>query len=240
MDKANFSQIVLIALALSLSACSTGSGITKPTPLTVVIGKLEPNGPVLKGSGKWSATKRATGDFRAIEVRDCIKVNVAIGAPVAVSVETDDNISSAIDTKVENGKLIIAANRSFQASRAPEVVISVPGLAGASQSGSGELTIIGVYGRDFKVEASGSGILYASGKVVNANITATGSGKVDLARLVADNVTVDMSGSGECYLDSERTLNANLSGSGSIKYLGSPSTLNKSATGSGSIGQLIL
>jgi hypothetical protein len=240
MHKVFFSEILLVTLALSLTACSTGSGITKSTPHTVVIGKIDPNGPVLKASGKWSSTNRVTGDFHAIDVRDCMKVDVTVGGPLRVSVETDDNISSAIDTRVENGKLIISANRSFQASRTPKVVISVPTLTEACLQGSGDLVIIGVSARDFKIETSGSGTFYANGKVINESVNASGSGKVDLVRLTADNVKIDMSGSGACNLDSEKTLDAKLSGSGSIKYLGNPGTLKKGGTGSGSITQLVL
>jgi hypothetical protein len=245
MNNAQLNKGLIAVLALSLSACSYSS----PSPSTsgadngshtIIIGTEIPGFPGLKGSGKWSAALRPVEQFHAIELRDCMKVKVTVGMPLSISVEADDNIASAVQTKIEAGKLIISATKSFQAARAPEVIISVPELNEVSLSGSGDMIVNGIRGDLFKADISGSGTFYANGTVGSEKLTLSGSGKVDCVKLTASNATVVVSGSGSCLLNAEKTLTAKLTGSGNIKYTGSPASLTKSDTGSGTISQLTL
>ena len=239
MHNAQITKVLIPVLALSLSACSsTSSGPVKSDAHTALIGPPASNGPSFKGSGKWTATTRNVEQFHAIELRDPIKLQVDIGRPLSVSVEADDNIAEAIETRVEAGKLVVSINKSFQAYRAPEVVVAVPELSEISNSSSGDIKVSGVRGDIFKVDNSGSGNFFATGKVTTEKINSSGSGKVDCVTVSANNVTVDLSGAGDCTLDAEKSLAAQLRGAGNIKYKGNPASLNKSDTGAGTISNL--
>src|SRR5208283_1606730 len=100
-----------------------------------------------------------------------------------------DNIAEAIETRVEAGKLVVSINKSFQAYRAPEVVVAVPELSEISNSSSGDIKVSGVRGDIFKVDNSGSGNFFATGKVTTEKINSSGSGKVDCVTVSANNVT---------------------------------------------------
>jgi len=246
MNNAHLPKILIPVLTLSLSACSSSSPPATSgasgdnVSHTVIIGQEVPGGPSLKGTGRWSAIHRDVDQFHAIDLKDCVKVRVAVGQPLAISVEADENLVSAVNTKVESGRLVISLTKSFQTARAPEVIISVPELSEVNSSGSGEIQVTGVKGDVFKVDCSGSGTFYATGKVTTEKLTLSGAGKVDCVKLVADNVTVELSGAGDCFLDAEKALNAKLTGAGSIKYKGNPAVLTKSDTGAGSITALTL
>jgi hypothetical protein len=248
MNATNLTKLIIPALALCLSACSSSSGpassgsagsdSASPSGHTVITGHLVPGGPGLKGSGKWAATRRQVEQFHAIDVQDSVKVQITIGAPLSMSVEADDNLIDAIDTKVQGGKLVVSVNKSFQAEHAPFLIIGVPELSEINKSGSGDMIVSGVKGDVFKVTTTGSGNFYAVGRVTALNLVASGSGNVDCTRLQAGSAAVDLSGAGNCTVDAEKALTAKLTGAGNIKYKGSPASLTKSDTGAGTITAL--
>ena len=237
---------LVTCLALSLTACSksttsTGGDATSqksPSGHTVLIGTNIPEGPALKGSGKLATAKRTVEQFHAIELQDRGRVQVTVGMPLEVTVQADDNLIDAIDTKVTAGKLTVSVNKDFQTERAPYISVSVPELSEITVSGAGDILINAVKGDVFNISIPGSGNCSAAGKVINEKVTLSGSGNVDCLKLVADNVTVDLSGSGNCTVATEKSMTGKLSGSGKIEYKGNPQSLNKDVTGSGTITAL--
>jgi Putative auto-transporter adhesin, head GIN domain len=234
-------RLLIPVMALSLSACSSGSSSSSGPPATsghtVIIGQPVANGPALKGTGKWTAIKRTVEQFHAIDLRDAVEVRINVGAPLSLSVEADDNLISVVDTRVENGKLIVSVTKSFQSGRSPELVISVPELSEVTSSGAGQIVLTGVKGDVLNIDLSGAGNLTAMGNVQNLTIKLSGAGKADCIKLLADNVKIDSSGAGNCYVDTAKSLNAKLSGAGNIQYRGAPASLTKSDTGAGEIAQ---
>ena len=79
---------------------------------------------------------------------------------------------------------------------------------------------------------SGSGTVSVSGKTGSIKAFISGSGKMKAAGLEANDVLVDISGSGSAEIWAKNTLNAVVSGSGIIYYKGSPRiTLRSSGSG---------
>jgi hypothetical protein len=85
---------------------------------------------------------------------------------------------------------------------------------------------------------SGSGKVYASGKAQEVKASISGSGEVLAERLVVDKCEIRISGSGGVEINVNKELDANISGSGSVRYSGNPSHVNSHASGSGHVRKL--
>jgi hypothetical protein len=232
-------------IALGLAACSSGapngdgssagSAGGPRAAHTVIIGPNTPGSPALKGNGHVVSIDRKVEQFHAIELVDVGKVQITVGSPLKFSMLVDDNLGEAIDTKVEGGKLIIAANKDYRADRAPTYTIDVPELSEVYVPGNGEVLVNAVKGDLLKIDVGGAGSCFAAGKATNVKINLSGAGTVDCLKVMADNVVLTVSGAGTCKVNALNSLKANVSGSGTVKYMGTPASLNKEVTGSGSI-----
>jgi Putative auto-transporter adhesin, head GIN domain len=85
-----------------------------------------------------------------------------------------------------------------------------------------------------EINMSGSAKIQCSGKAEKLEIHGSGSTAFECRELAADDVVVNISGSGKASVNADRTLKVAISGSGSVRYLGTPQ-VEKSISGSGSI-----
>ncbi|UCG09227.1 MAG: DUF2807 domain-containing protein [Desulfobacterales bacterium] len=78
------------------------------------------------------------------------------------------------------------------------------------------------------------GSINLSGEADESNAAISGSGKINAFDLETKNVSVTISGSGDCRLNASESLNATISGSGDIYYKGRPK-ISTRISGSGSL-----
>jgi hypothetical protein len=116
------------------------------------------------------------------------------------------------------------------------VVVTVPTLERLEIGGSGDARVDGIRGERFESAISGSGGIRGAGRVRGARVAISGSGDADLGDLAADDVRVEIEGSGEAHVHAVRSLDASISGSGDIFYAGHPARVNQHVDGSGDIG----
>ncbi|NCB96721.1 MAG: DUF2807 domain-containing protein, partial [Negativicutes bacterium] len=102
-------------------------------------------------------------------------------------------------------------------------------------SGSGNITghAITSY-TDLTLTISGSGSFNFVGTANAVKATTSGSGRMHLANLIANDVTCIISGSGNMYVYAHNSLDATITGSGNIIYSGNP-TVNVKTSGSGTV-----
>jgi hypothetical protein len=105
-------------------------------------------------------------------------------------------------------------------------------------SGSGKVSFDGAIAGMAEIGISGSGRFSASGSANEIKTTISGSGKVLATDLVVDKCDVRISGSGDVEINVKNSLDANISGSGTITYKGNPSQVNSHSSGSGRIRKL--
>lgn len=103
----------------------------------------------------------------------------------------------------------------------------------SSISGSGSVDAEVTIANKLDVSISGSGKLIASGKVNTVKASISGSGRVSALALEADVCDIKIAGSGDVEVNVKRELNANISGSGSVRYKGNPNQVNTNSSGSG-------
>jgi len=105
-------------------------------------------------------------------------------------------------------------------------------------SGSGKVTVGLASANKVVVGVSGSGKIIANGnaKEIRANIS--GSGEVLAAELQVDACEIRISGSGDVEVNVKNSLDATISGSGSVSYKGNPSQVNSHSSGSGKVRKM--
>lgn len=213
--------VVLMVAALFLPACSVAGNVLNVT----------------RGSGNVIRETRNISGVTGIELAGSADVDITFGEAESLEVEAEDNIVPLIETKVENGRLVIGtkSNTSYSNTRPVTVHVTLKSLEAVSLSGSGSLSVQNFQGETFKVDLDGSGDIEVSGTADRADMTLGGSGKINAEQLKANSVKVTVDGSGEANVYAGEQLDAVVSGSGTIRYSGNPAQVNKDVSGSGSI-----
>lgn len=217
-----------------------------------------PSESILHGSGKVTKTVRKVPRFQGILLELPADVKIIQGQTEGVSIETDDNLVSLIETVVQNDQLKIRTKRpvSWQLTALKIVVnariiksIAVSGSGNVnadhmsssnmavSISGSGDTNIANLNANSLSVLISGSGNFSSSGRVEAVNATVSGSGDLNMATLAARTIKLSMAGSGNAKVWASQTLKVNVAGSADVGYYGD-ATVTQSVDGSGSVTKL--
>jgi hypothetical protein len=113
------------------------------------------------------------------------------------------------------------------------VTVSVPALDTLTLRGAGNISVTGIDSRSLTVALPGSGNIEASGTAAKLHVTISGEGTALLKRLVARDATASLSGDGSIMLTATRSLNARVSGTGTVLYGGNPATVTQQVSGDG-------
>lgn len=212
------------------------------------------SGEAVQGSGTVISEDRHVSTFNKIRLKG--KGNVILTKTDVQSVEivTDDNIMALIETTVSGNELIISYKKDNIKPTTLDFLITVADLNGVSISGSGDITGKSRFVSDnfyadisgsgdisvelevdsLESEITGSGSISFFGTTETHRASITGSGDIDAFDMDAKNVSIKISGSGDCKVNAAETLTAKISGSGDVYYKGHPQ-VNTSISGSGSI-----
>ena len=185
------------------------------------------------------------------------------GNSPSVVIEASEEVQDRIQTDVKNGVLTIKQNDDWKwwnnwSDKKVKIYITNPTYDHVSVSGSGDIMgqnmlesrdmYIGVSGSgkvklDIKVvdldsKISGSGNMKLEGSARNTNLQISGSGNLDAEDLASESCKVRISGSGNCRVQVDNSLESRVSGSGNIYYRGNPEKLSNQSSGSGSIKKI--
>lgn len=105
-------------------------------------------------------------------------------------------------------------------------------------SGSGRVKLDASISDRAEFEISGSGKIEASGSANSVKASISGSGKVLGANLETTSCEINLSGSGDVEINVKDSLDAHISGSGTVSYKGNPSHVNSNASGSGKLRKM--
>jgi hypothetical protein len=212
------------------------------------------NGNSAQGSGNIITEERQVSEFDKIHLKGSGNVVLTQGEKQSLEIKTDDNIMPLIETDVRGKKLTISHGKHNLRPTTFEVYITVKNLEGVAISGSGDISgkgrfvaytfyaeISGSGDMNLEVETgklaskiSGSGSIHLSGKAEDYIVSISGSGKINAFDVEAKNVSVKISGSGDCRVTASESLDAKISGSGDVYYKGRPQ-INSKISGSGSL-----
>jgi hypothetical protein len=189
------------------------------------------------GSGHVIGETRDVANFTSVELAGSADVNILLGNAESVNVEADDNIAPLIQTIVTNGRLVISTKSNIHFTTANRVVVTLAmkSLERVTLSGSGNLHVADMAGPDLVVDLPGSGDITVDGVANHVTISLPGSGNIQCNGLKAKSAKVTLMGSGNITVYASENLDANIAGSGTIRYEGNPAQVTKSITGSGTI-----
>lgn len=209
----------------------------------------------IKGNGEVVQRTLDLQSFNEVEANGDFKVYITQGPTQHVEVKGEPNILNELKTDVANNKWSIGYNSCIRRSKAVEVYITMPEVRSLYLNGSGlinsqnvimatelPVTVNGSGKIDLDLTAAkvitritGSGEINLQGEAPLHHVSISGSGKAKAYDLVADNVTVNISGSGLTEVTATDALDVSITGSGEVYYKGNPATVNKSVSGSGKV-----
>jgi len=214
----------------------------------------------IKGDGNIKNETRQLSEFASLSARGPIDVEINNGTSNTIKVEADENFLPYIETKVENGKLTIQSKNNINLKSNSKIVVYVSmnkikalQLSGSgnitgsgnftnedetdiSVSGSGKIKLNSVSFNELALNVSGSGnIDLKNGTAGNVKVAISGSGNIDCSGVSSENVDVKISGSGNARVNANKSIAANISGSGNIFYIGKATNISTKVVGSGKV-----
>lgn len=241
-----------LSLAAGLFAIGPAAAVERTS---VVVG----SGSRVQGSGQVIEEVRAVTGFSGLVVNGPVDVQLKAASAERVTVRADDNIVPLIETRIEDGKLVVGTTRgaSFRTRNPLRVTVEFTAMSSVAVNGSGDvradrlrakLLDVTIRGSgDVAIDAVesdavallivGSGDFTAAGRAVSLGVSVSGSGDVNVENLEARDVGIRISGSGDAKVHATETLQVAIAGSGDVSYRGQPKVTKKIA-GSGDVRPL--
>ena len=111
----------------------------------------------VKGSGVESTLSKESEPFSGVESRGSVNIEIAQGEPGALKITGDDNLLELVQTRVEDGVLIVETSESYATQLGLTVSVSLPKLTVVRLIGSGSVKGSGVFtGQELTVASRGS------------------------------------------------------------------------------------
>lgn len=217
-------------------------------------------GKKIRGNGNVTTTTRNPGDFHSVEQKGSFDLVLKTGDAAGVQIEAEENIAAHIETIVSGGTLEIRTEEGFRLAPKHDIriVVTAPAFREIESFGSGNTTSEGmiadssgiristrgsgditlqVQTPEVHAESYGSGNIQISGQTRDFSLETAGSGDLTAADLQAENVTIDIKGSGNATVNASKSLEVSVRGSGDVSYKGNPS-LKTDIKGSGSLHKM--
>lgn len=200
------------------------------------------------------------GPFQSVSLTGSPDVIVTVGGAPSVRAEGDARLVERLEIRVENGDLKIGYRESnswsfgFSRDRNVTIHVTVPALAAATLTGSGDMRVDRVQGERFIGTVTGSGDLEvgqlrtgeavfnltgsggirAAGAAERGHVELQGSGDIELGGLEIRDATVSLHGSGDVTAKAMQAARVTLMGSGDVAITG-PARCQIDKRGSGDV-----
>ena len=192
--------------------------------------------PAGTGSGVAATQARSLPPFTGVDLTGDNNIIVHVGARQSVIIHADSNLLRRVTTQVRSGRLVIGTTRGNLNAKTPMFVkVSVPSLDALTLQGAGNITVTGINSRSLTAALPGSGNIHATGTTTRLDVTISGEGTALLRQLTARDVNAALSGDGSIMLTATHSLNASVSGSGTILYGGNPPHVTTNVSSNGTI-----
>ncbi|MCX6294527.1 MAG: DUF2807 domain-containing protein [Bacteroidetes bacterium] len=198
---------------------------------------------------------RTVGDFTGIKVGDSYKINITQSDANTVKVNAPEAVQSKIKTEVKEGVLVISTDGNFKDNDDISIAISIKSLSSIDVSGSSDVKSenqlncdklnlrsngagdihLDVKANDITTNISGAGDVTLKGSTQTFDATVSGAGDLKASNLEANKITAKVSGAGDAKVNAIQSLDADISGAGSIIYKGNPEDRKVNISGAGSV-----
>ncbi len=233
--RANLSLLALLVSAGLFASC---------TPIDCV-----------KGAGSPERKTLSVASFHGIVLQGAVDVKLAVSPSQSVEIEAQPNIAALVLTEVKDGIWIIHTDKCYSTDKPFIIHIAVPSIDVVSIQGSGDVTSTGEFNAtEMKLDVQGSGDLRmtAVAKTIRAGVQGSGditlsgtcsmlhaaiqgSGDIKAGELKTGSAKASVEGSGDITVQVSDNLDANVQGSGDVKYRGKPAHVDSKVQGSGDV-----
>ena len=209
------------------------------------------------GDGNIKSETRSVSDFDGVNVSGAIDLYVKQDATRSLRIEADANLLSYLEVSNEDGILVIKPKNGFNLKPTKDIKVyaSSPVFKKLEASGacdifsenqvtSSEAMSIDLSGScDAKVDVkapkitsdiSGACKVELKGETKDFSIDGSGSTDVKCFELLAENVSISISGAGDAEVYASSKLDVDVSGAAGVKYKGNAS-VNQKISGAGSV-----
>ncbi|MBI5033938.1 MAG: alpha/beta fold hydrolase [Chloroflexi bacterium] len=190
------------------------------------------------GSGKVVNETRNVSGFDGLIIEGVGKINIDRTGTESLSITTDDNLLQYIDTRVRGGKLVIEFKPKIWVDRFSDLSfnLTVKDLNLLQVTGAVSIDAKNLQGDQMTVSIDGAGTTNLAGKVDQLTVSLKGMGTFNSENLQAKRATVTNDGTSAAVVRVSDSLNATVSGIGSIEYIGNPQ-VTKNISGPGTVRQ---
>jgi hypothetical protein len=209
------------------------------------------------GNGVAVTESRSLPRFSRVETESPVRVTIKTGNEYAAYVTGDANLVGYYETEAFGGVLTISQSYAIDPVVEPHITVIVPDLRAVTHNGMGTVEIVedgdfpdlalAVNGSGeirfsgtaaaLRADVNGSGRIYAEGYAAYLQANLRGYGEISAENLLAGDADVELSGSGNIYLDLDygSALSLVLSGSGRVEWWGAPARLDYELSGEGKV-----
>jgi hypothetical protein len=180
---------------------------------------------------------RPVAAFHAISVPGTIQVIVTIGKAASVELSGEADLLPKVTTTVKDGVLVLDTPRRMNNRKSKQLraIVTMPELKAVEIGGTAELKATGLASANLRVDIQGTGSITLSGTAGTMEVSIDGTGEVDADKLAAEDARVAIGGTGQATLRASKSVEVNVSGTGSVDIAGNPARVKKSVTGTGSV-----
>ncbi len=194
-------------------------------------------------------------EFTGISVGDNFTVNISQAESNTIKIEVAEADMAKIKSEIKDNILHISAEGNIN-QKLPVIItvgaknlqsINVMGSAtvktdnsisgnmlSIKSSGAGDVYVETTAG-NIKADVSGAGDLTIKGSTQELTADVSGAGDLKASHLMADKVKVKVSGAGDAKVNASKSIDADVSGAGSVIYKGNPIDRNVNISGAGSV-----
>lgn len=175
-----------------------------------------------------------------------------------ISITTDSNLLQYIEVYVKDKTLYISKKNKndihFSAHAKQKIVVTTDKLQSFIMRGACDTSISYIKAESFSIKLHGAGDIDLSGHMKSLTVATQGTGDINLSGYTknlivdlkgagnvnakafnADEVKISIFGTGDVIANATKKINANIYGTGSIKYSGNPKNVEKLIIGAGEI-----
>lgn len=191
----------------------------------------------VRGSGQSREESRSLSDFNSLDIGGAYEIDVICGTTPGITINAENNILPLIKTEVSGNTLNIYNSKSINPRKKIRIKVTTANVDVLETSGASNIAVEKINNDRFKLDASGAGKIFLSGKTGMLRLSLSGAVKVEARDLVADNANVEISGASKADVYASQELRADISGVGSLDYYGNPKNVRRSVSGIGSINE---
>jgi hypothetical protein len=173
--------------------------------------------------------------FDEIDTGDGWRVDVRIGSPQSVVLESDDNVLDATAVDVSQGRLSILLKMDTLRPTVLQATITVESLEEIAASGGARVEVAGLDTDSLALDLSGQARVTAQGRVEKLVIDLSSGARVDGSELETGSVQVSMSGGAQADLQVRESVVGSVSGSAQLHVSGNPGEVDVDSSGGAAV-----